>query len=551
MRKWAPLAAVCLGTFMLLVDVTIVNVALPDMAVDLHTSFSSLQWVIDSYAVALAALLMGLGSLADLRGRRRVYLAGLAVFAAASLASGLAASPGLLIAARGVQGIGGAAMFATTIALLNASYQGRDRGTAFGVWGAVAGASAAVGPVLGGLLTEALSWRWIFFVNLPVSAVAVALTLAAFGADRRPATARFDLAGVLAFTAGAAATTFGLVRASSLGWAAGQTIGLIAAGLAAFVIFVLIESRARQPLLQVSLLRRPAFAAVMVAALLLNAAAFAYLAYSSLWLQTVLGLSPVQAGLAGAAPMSLSAFVVSVAIGRFLHARNPRWIIGGGMALVGAGALLQAGLEPQTGWPHLVPGLIVAGIGVGLATPTLVSSAMSAVPVHSGGMAAGAVNTMRQLGYAFGIAVLGSVFSARVVHAVTHRGGQPAVAHAITGGQAQRLLAGLPAGQRDAVNQVVHAASAAGLNAAFLLAGALGLAGSLIVVATLRRPPSQPPPPGARRPDAVRVEAHPAGAGPVDIGTVHGGPGDGGPGDDGPVGGTTPRSAGAAEGAPV
>ena len=183
MRKWAPLAAVCLGTFMLLVDVTIVNVALPDMAVNLHTSFSSLQWVIDSYAVALAALLMGLGSLADLRGRRRVYLAGLAVFAAASLASGLAASPGLLIAARGVQGIGGAAMFATTIALLNASYQGRDRGTAFGVWGAVAGASAAVGPVLGGLLTEALSWRWIFFVNLPVSAVAVALTLAAFGAD--------------------------------------------------------------------------------------------------------------------------------------------------------------------------------------------------------------------------------------------------------------------------------------------------------------------------------------------------------------------------------
>ncbi len=196
MRKWMPLIAVCLGTFMLLVDVTIVNVALPDMAVDLHTSFSSLQWVIDSYAVALAALLMGLGSLADLRGRRRVYLAGLAVFAAASLASGLATSPGLLIVARGVQGVGGAAMFATTIALLNASYQGRDRGPAFGVWGAVAGASAAVGPVLGGLLTEALSWRWIFFVNLPVSAAAVVLSLAAFGADRRQATARFDLAGV-------------------------------------------------------------------------------------------------------------------------------------------------------------------------------------------------------------------------------------------------------------------------------------------------------------------------------------------------------------------
>ncbi len=327
MRKWAPLAAVCLGTFMLLVDVTIVNVALPHMAAELHTSFSSLQWVIDSYAVALAALLMGLGSVADLRGRRMVYLAGLAVFAAASLASGLATSPGLLIAARAVQGAGGAAMFATTVALLNASYQGRDRGPAFGVWGAVAGGSAAVGPVLGGVITETLSWRWIFFVNLPVSAAAVVLTLAAFGADRRPPGGGFDLAGVLAFTAGTAATTVGLVRASSVGWAAAQTVGLIAAGLAAFVAFVLIESRARQPLLQVALLRRPAFAAVMIAALLLNAAAFAYLAYSSLWLQTVLGLSPVEAGLAGAAPMSLSSFVVSVAIGRFLHARNPRWII--------------------------------------------------------------------------------------------------------------------------------------------------------------------------------------------------------------------------------
>ncbi len=309
---------------------------------------------------------------------------------------------------------------------------------------------------------------------------------------------------MLAFTAGAAATTFGLVRASSVGWAADETIGLIAAGLAAFVVFVLIERRARQPLLQVSLLRRPAFAAIMIAALLLNAAAFAYLAYSSLWLQTVLGLSPVQAGLAGAAPLSLSAFVVSAAIGRFLHASNPRWIIGGGMALVGAGALLQAGLGAGSAWTHLVPGLIVAGIGVGLATPTLVSSAMSAVPVHSGGMAAGAVNTMRQLGYAFGIAVLGSVFSARVGHVVAHQGGRPAVAQAISGGQAQRLLAGLPAGQRDALDQVVHAASAAGLNAAFLLAGALGLAGSVIVLAAMRRRPSHPSSPGAGRPDAAR-----------------------------------------------
>jgi predicted MFS family arabinose efflux permease len=415
----------------------------------------------------------------------------------------------------------------------------------------VAGGSAAVGPVLGGLLTETLSWRWIFFVNLPVSAAAIALTLVAFGADRGQATGRFDLGGVLAFTAGAAATTFGLVRASSVGWAAPETIGLIVAGLAAFVVFVLIERRARQPLLQISLLRRPAFAAIMIAALLLNAAAFAYLAYSSLWLQTVLGLSPVEAGLAGAAPLSLSAFVVSAAIGRFLHASNPRWIIGGGMALVGAGALLQAGLNAASTWTHLVPGLIVTGIGVGLATPTLVSSAMSAVPVHSGGMAAGAVNTMRQLGYAFGIAVLGSVFSARVGHVVAHQSGRPAVARAISGGQAQRLLAGLPAAQRDALDQVVHAASAAGLNAAFLLAGALGLVGSVIVLAAMRRRPSQPSSPGGRRPDAVRVEVGPADDGTVDDGTVVDSSVIDSTVIDSPGEEATAQSTGATEGAPV
>ena len=201
--------------------------------------------------------------------------------------------------------------------------------------------------------------------------------------------------------------------------------------------------------------------------------------------------------------MSLSSFAVSVAIGRFLHARNPRWIIAGGMALVGAGALLQAGLGADSGWTHLVPGLIVAGVGVGLATPTLVSSAMSSVPVRSGGMAAGAVNTMRQLGYAFGIALLGSVFSARVAHVVAHRdGGRPVVAQAISGGQAQRLLPGQPAGQRDALGQVVHAASAAGLNGTFLLAGVLGLAGGLIALAGLRHPARLDP----AGPDSARLD---------------------------------------------
>jgi MFS family permease len=486
MRKWLPLLAVCLGTFMLLVDVTIVNVALPDMAADLSTSFSSLQWVIDVYALTLAALLLGLGSLADQRGRRRMYVAGLVVFAVSSLASGLAVNPAMLIAARGVQGAGGAAMFATTIALLNSSYQGRDRGTAFGVWGAVSGAAAAAGPILGGLLTESLSWRWIFFVNLPISAVAIVMSLRAFGPDPRPRAARPDVAGIASFTLGATATTYGLIRASADGWATMATVSLLVLGVLAF--------------------------GVMIASLLLNAAAFAYLAYSSLWLQTVLQLSPVRAGLVGAAPLSLSAFVVSAAIGRRLHASNLRWIIGGGMLLVGLGALLEARLDGQSSWLVLLPGLIVAGIGVGLATPTLISSAMSAVPHRSGGMAAGAVSTVRQLGYAFGIAVLGSVFSARMAHVLAAHGGRPSIAAAVSGGQAQALLAHAPARQRGGLDHLIHVASASGLDAALIVAGLLGLAGGLTAILMIRRPvPAvRPPAPADADADADADAAEPA-----------------------------------------
>src|SRR4051812_33886267 len=216
-RKWLPLVAICTGTFMLLIDVTIVNVALPDIATDLGTSFTQLQWVVDVYALALAAFVLGAGSLADLFGRRKLYLIGLVLFALASLACGLAPNAGSLIAARGIQGIGGAIMFATTIALINSSYDGRDRGTAFGIWGAVLGASAALGPILGGALTE-LDWRWIFFVNLPVCVLAVVLTLTAVREARQPGSPKPDALGIALFTLGAGAVVYGLVRAASDGW---------------------------------------------------------------------------------------------------------------------------------------------------------------------------------------------------------------------------------------------------------------------------------------------------------------------------------------------
>jgi EmrB/QacA subfamily drug resistance transporter len=321
--RWWPLVAICLGSFMLLLDVTIVTVALPDMAADLQASFSSLQWVLDVYALVLAALLLGAGSLADIVGRRRAYVLGLALFALGSLACGLAPSAGVLITARGLQGIGGALMFATTTAMLNATYHGRDRGVAFGVWGAVNGAGSALGPLVGGLLTEHAGWRWIFLVNLPVSVLTIALTLAVCVETRRPA--RVDVPGILAFTVFAGGLTYALILAGSHGWTSSAPFLVLAA--VALGVFLWIERRVAHPLLDLGLFRSASFAATITAGLILMAAAFAMLAYTSVWMQGVLGLTPIEAGIA-LLPMAVCSFLVSAIAACCWSARAPgcrRW----------------------------------------------------------------------------------------------------------------------------------------------------------------------------------------------------------------------------------
>ncbi|MCK2214092.1 MFS transporter [Actinomadura sp. ATCC 31491] len=407
---WQPLVAACLGAFMLLVDVTIVMVALPPIAADLRMSFSDTQWLLDGYALALAALLLAAGSVADHAGRRRVYLAALAVFALASLACGIAPDGALLLAARVVQGAGGAAMMATTLALISATYHGRRRGIAFGVWGGVNGAAAAVAPVLGGLLTEHLHWRAIFLVNLPISLAAAWLTLRSVPESRLPGEkGRPDWAGMATFTVAAGALTYGLIEAGQHGWAAARTLVPLGAAAVALAAFLAVELRSPRPMLDLRLFRNRSFSGIMAGAGLLMPAAFACLAFTSLWLQQVLALGPVMAGVA-LSPMAATSLVVSVAAARLFPRLSPRAAVGGGLLLIGAGAFLQGRLGPDTAWTALAPGLVVTGIGVGLAIPALSSAAMAAVPPHRAGMAAGAVNTVRQLGYALGVAVLGLLY---------------------------------------------------------------------------------------------------------------------------------------------
>ncbi|MFD4550106.1 MFS transporter [Streptomyces sp. NPDC058466] len=475
MRTWGPLTAVCLGTFMLLLDVTIAVVALPDMARALHASLSDLQWVIDGYALALAALLLGVGAAADILGRRRVHVAGVTLFAVASLLCGLASGPGMLVAARAVQGLGAAAMFATTLPLLGSVYHGRQRSAALGVWGAVSGGAAAVGPVLGGLLTEGPGWRWIFFVNLPVSVASVWLTLKVVPESRGPRGMRIDWAGTAAFACFAGATTYGVVRAGSDVWTSTVTTGSFALAALALVAFVLVERRVAHPLLDLSLLRKPAFVGVMVGALAFNGAAFGVIPYLSIWMQTVLGMSPVRGGLT-LLPMTGASVVVAILAGKLLHGVPARLTIGGGLLLIGSGVFCQAVLDAGASWTALVPGLVLVGIGTGFVSPAIAGAALAAVPPERAGMAGGAVNTVRQLGYALGVAVFGTVLTSRMQHTLSHE-----AAHTLAGGGAGALRGALS-------EHTLRAAFASGLDTASVAAGVTGMIAGALVLVLVRTP---------------------------------------------------------------
>ncbi|WP_234440623.1 MFS transporter [Streptomyces rimosus] len=434
--KWLPLVATCLGTFMLLVYATIVTVALPQMARDLHAGFGSLQWIIDVYTLALAGLLLGMGSLGDNLGRKRLYVLGLTVFTAATLACGLAPDVGVLIAARAVQGVAGAAMFATLLPLIGLTYTGRDRATAFAVWGAVAGAAAGIGNVAGGMLTQFLSWQWIFYGAVPVCAATIALSLKVLVNDASRPT-RIDWPGIATFTLAAIGITFGFIRGGEAGWTDTTTLLGFAVGAVLLVVFVLVERAATHPMLPLELFRKPAFDGMLLAACGYYLAAFGFLPVLSLWLQNGVGLSSFATSLV-ITVQPAAFFATSALVGSALHRIPARWTLGGGSVVVGLGNLALLTVGPGSSWPALLPGLVITGVGAGLVSPVLPAIAMSAAPAAHSGVAAAAANSARQLGLALGIALLGTVFH----QYVPDNGPAPGTAYA-DGLDAVFLLAGV------------------------------------------------------------------------------------------------------------
>jgi len=484
-RKWWTLIAVLIGVFMLLLDVTIVNVALPDIQRDLDSSFSDLQWVVDAYALTLASTLLVSGSVADLIGRRRVFVIGLFVFTLASLGCGLVSTPLHLNLFRGVQGIGGGMMFATSLALIAQAFHGRERGIAFGAFGAVTGASVAVGPVIGGVLTDSFGWQAVFLVNIPVGIFAVALTLAKVAESRDPSPAGVDLPGAVTLTGSLFLLIFALVRGNDAGWGSTQIVAFLVGSALLLAAFVFLETRRDNPLFDLTLMRKPAFLGASLAAFCLSASMFAMFLYLTLYLQGVLDYTPLQAGLRFL-PLSVLSFLVGPIAGRLSEKLPVRWLMGGGMLLVTVGLLLMHGVDVSSGWTTLLAGFLIAGVGIGLVNPPLASTAIGVVEQRRSGMASGINSTFRQVGLATGIAGLGAIFQHRVGTTIAEGlAGTPAAgradqfASAVTAGATDKAAAAAPGPMRGQLVQLGHEAFINGMNTLLLVTAGVAIVGAV------------------------------------------------------------------------
>jgi EmrB/QacA subfamily drug resistance transporter len=412
-RKWWTLVAVCIATFMLLLDITIVNVALPAIEKALHASFSDLQWVVDAYALALATCVLTAGALADLFGRKRVFLLGIVLFTIASAACGAAFDPLFLILARGVQGIGGAMMFATALALISQEFHGKERGTAFGLWGAVIGAAVAIGPLVGGMLTSWLSWRWIFFVNIPIGVVAVVFGARELRESSDPELSRLDPIGLVTLTGGLFTLILALIEGNKRGWSSTFIVTLLIVGVVLLTAFVVSQALQEKSMIDLALFRRPAFDGAQITAFAISSSMFAMFLYLTLYLQDILGLSPLQTGVRFL-PLSLISFFAAPLAGR-LSTRVPiRWLLGFGLLLNAIAMWSMSRVTPTSDWTVLLPGFVLGGIGIGFVNAPLASTAVSTVQVERAGMASGINNTFRQVGIATGIAALGAIFASKV-----------------------------------------------------------------------------------------------------------------------------------------
>jgi EmrB/QacA subfamily drug resistance transporter len=453
-RKWWTLAAVAFGLFMIMLDNTVVNVALPSIQEDLGVGLSELQWIVAGYALSFAALMLIGGKLADAFGRRLIFVVGIVVFTGASLWCGLADSGDMLIAARVVQGSGAALMNPATLSIIAATFPARERGAAIGIWAGVSALALAIGPLVGGLLTEHLSWHWIFFVNVPVGVVAIAASYLLIDESKDDTHESLDLPGLATSALGLFALTYGLIEANTYGWTSGRIMGSFAVAVVSLAAFLVIERRRRAPMLDLTLFRSGTYAGANITMLLVALAMFGVFFFVSIYMQNVLGYSAVQAG-AAFLPMTLLIILVAPIAGKLSDRHGSRWLMSGGMVLLGVQLLYFSQLgEDATFW-SLLPAFLVGGLGMSMTMTPTAAAATRAVPVEKSGVGSAVLNAMRQVGGSLGIAIMGAI-----------------VAHEAAG---RRSLEGFMAG----------------FERALLVAALIAFAGAIVAFALVRQEPGQ------------------------------------------------------------
>jgi EmrB/QacA subfamily drug resistance transporter len=465
-RKWWTLVAVSFGLFMIMLDNTVVNVALPSMQRSLNLKISELEWVVTGYALTFGAFMLTGGKLADLFGRRLMFVVGLVVFTASSLACGLAGDANILIGARVVQGLGAALMNPSTLSIITVTFPPKQRGTAIGIWAGVSALALAIGPLVGGLITQHINWNWIFFINVPIGAIAVVAAYAFIDESRDEShEQKPDIPGLLTSALGLFALTYGLIESNNYGWGSTRIVGSLVVAAIALGGFIMLELRQRLPMLDLSLFKNRTFAGANGVMLLVALAMFGVFFYVSLYMQQVLGYSPVQAG-AAFLPMTVLIILIAPWAGKATDKIGARWLVGTGMFLLAASLFLFSRMGVHADFWTLLPAMVLGGGGMGLVMTPTTATAMGAVQRDKAGVGSAVLNSMRQVGGSLGIALMGTIIASRTASSLKLGNPQPVA--------------------------FVH-----GLHGGLEIAALIALFGSLIAVLTLRKVQHAPDPTGA------------------------------------------------------
>ena len=412
-KRWWTLAALCFALFMIMLDNTVVNVALPAIKADLGISQAELEWVVTAYALTFATLLLTGGKVGDLLGRRLIFMIGLLVFTLSSLFCGLSGSAPELIAARAVQGVGAALMMPSTLSIISATFAVRERGTAIGIWAGVSAMALAIGPLLGGIITEHISWNWIFYVNVPIGAAGILAAIFVVPESKDTSREqRLDVPGLLTSGIGLLALVYALIEANQYGWASGRIVGLFVVAVVSLAAFVFLEMRQRLPMLDLSLFRSGTFAGANLVAILVTLAMFGIFVFFPIYMQTFRGWSPTQAG-AALLPWTVMIVIFAPIAGKLSDRVGSRWLIAGGMTTVAVCCLLLSTVNLHSSFWHMLPAFLLGGLGMSFVMTPMSAAAMGAAPVAKAGVASGVLNTFRQVGVALGIAIMGAIVANR------------------------------------------------------------------------------------------------------------------------------------------